>query len=384
MVVLLLTILVGCTGEHGRPSANEAHSATNPVASTPPGPKGTLRIAWGAEPPTLAPKIASGGSTALTEVSIALNSALTYRTPTGENLPQIAAEVPTLESGAWVVNADGTMVTTYRLRPNARWHDGRPLTAADFAFAFEVYSDPEVPVARRAPENAMAAIDASDDQRLTIHWKRPYHGANALRYQQLDPLPRHLLEERYRADKATFLQGSLWTTDYVGSGPFQLERWEPGVGLVARAFSAWVLGPPRLARLEIRFIPDSNTILANLLAGEIDVSGLPWIGPAQAASIRDRWVDGGMGYIKATESRLQHMDFQFRQVPSWQPALADVRVRQALVYGLNRAGLVELMNQGLGGSVANTFVVLPTESVFREVERATTRYPFDPTRAADC
>lgn len=47
--------------------------------------------------------------------------------------------IPTQENGDWMINRDRTMVTTYHLRLNTRWHDGTPLTARDFVFAFSVY-----------------------------------------------------------------------------------------------------------------------------------------------------------------------------------------------------------------------------------------------------
>jgi ABC-type transport system substrate-binding protein len=57
----------------------------------------------------------------------------------------IARLLPTRENGDWLVNSDGTMVTTYRLREDARWHEGKPITADDIVFAHQVYSAPDLP-----------------------------------------------------------------------------------------------------------------------------------------------------------------------------------------------------------------------------------------------
>ena len=83
-----------------------------------------------------------------------------------------------------------TKVTTYALRENAKWHDGAPLTAHDYAFAYAVYTDPDIAVAKRSPENLMAGVEAKDDYTLVIRWKESYYAAGSLRYQMLDPLPR--------------------------------------------------------------------------------------------------------------------------------------------------------------------------------------------------
>src|SRR5207245_7052342 len=125
----------------------------------------------------------------------------------------------------------------------------------------------------------------------------------------------------------------------IGSCPFRLQQWTPGTGVLARAFTDCVLGPPRVATLDIRFIADGNTILANLLAGSADVSTFPWVNPNLAVSVRDQWVGSGAGAIIVSLSRLQYGVLQFRDVPNWEPAIADVRFRKALLYGLDREGV---------------------------------------------
>jgi peptide/nickel transport system substrate-binding protein len=169
-----------------------------------PRPGSVLRMALGAQPESLAPKSTTGGSTAYHELVNIFNSFLTLYEPNDSLHPMLVRQIPTQDNGDWVVNADGTMLTTYRLRENARWHDGVPVTAADFVFAYGIYADPELPIAVRAPENIMSAVDAIDEHTLQIKWKQPYFRANGLSEQALVPIPRHLLEEKYRAGKAGF------------------------------------------------------------------------------------------------------------------------------------------------------------------------------------
>src|SRR5205823_3764249 len=102
---------------------------------------------------------------------------------------------------------------------------GAPLTAHDFVFAWQVYLDPEQPAVSRDPESLMSSVEASDDQTLVISWKQPYRLANTLGYQQLNPLPRHLLEEKLRANRGNFGVGEEWNKAYVGSGPFRVQSW---------------------------------------------------------------------------------------------------------------------------------------------------------------
>ncbi|MBM2812316.1 MAG: hypothetical protein HW416_3075 [Chloroflexi bacterium] len=188
---------------------------------------GTLKLAWTPEPDTIAPKFAGGSG--LANYVWPFSSFLTYLDIGGVARPMLAQEIPTQANGGWIVNPDGTMITTYRLRPNTRWHDGTPLTAQDFVFAFEVYTDKEIPVSKASPEHLMERVDAMDDHTVVVRWKEPYVNANTLGFEQLIPLPRHTLQAKYRSDKATFVFGQEWTTAYVSTGPFKVERWTQGV-----------------------------------------------------------------------------------------------------------------------------------------------------------
>ena len=231
-------------------------------------------MAWTQEPDNLRPKFAQFGVLTGTP-EFMLNSALTLYDNLGTLRPMLAERLPTQENGDWIVKSDGNMVTTYRVRQNLRWHDGVPLTARDFAFAHRVYMDPAIPVSRDI-ERRMAQVEARDDHTLVIAWSELYPLANALGFSGLPPLPRHLLEEKYRTTAANeFVSGEEWSTSFVGSGPYRLERWERGARITVRANPDWFLGPPRIQTIEVRFIGDPNTVLGHLLAGEVDFASTP-------------------------------------------------------------------------------------------------------------
>jgi hypothetical protein len=123
-----------------------------------------LKIAWSTEPESLNPKFGDGS--AMNDYHWVFNSSLTYYDFAGASHPMLAREIPSQENGDWVINPDGTMVTIYRLRERARWHDGAPLSAQDFALAFEVYMDREMPVRDRAAEAQMSRVEARDPYTL--------------------------------------------------------------------------------------------------------------------------------------------------------------------------------------------------------------------------
>lgn len=372
---LALVVLVGCTPA----TAPSTPSQQGPGASAETArPRGTLKIAWTTEPENLHSKLSGGRG--LSDFFWVFNSFLTYYDFAGASHPMIAREIPSRENGDWVIHPDGTMVTTYRLRENARWHDGTALTAADFVLGYQVAIDPELPIRDRTPETLMSHVQAPDPRTLVVTWKEPYVAANRLTFQQLTPIPRHLVDEKYRSNKANFVFGEEWTSSYVGTGPFRLDRWIPGAGMTARANTDWVLGPPKLEALDIRFIPDARAQLANFLSGEVDLISSPGIEPTEAAAARDHWGPTGQGSVKTWTRNIRYLEFQFREVANWQPVVADARVRRALVHAIDRKGLVDVVNHGLG-STADAFIA-PAEALFAEVDRVIAKYPFDPNRAA--
>src|SRR3954452_7168473 len=63
----------------------------------------------------------------------------------GRVIPMLAERLPSVDDGTWVVNADGSMQMTWRLRRNIKWHDGHPFTSRDVRFSWEFVSDRSIP-----------------------------------------------------------------------------------------------------------------------------------------------------------------------------------------------------------------------------------------------
>jgi peptide/nickel transport system substrate-binding protein len=374
---LILPILLAAGCGPAAPRAVPAESSTASQNAQQPGrPRGSITMAVAWEPDQLGAK--STGGEAGSETRWMFSSPLTAFDRQGSARPMLAQEVPTRENGGWIIRPDGTMTTAYQLRQNLAWHDGVPITAQDFIFAFQVYLDTSLPF-RVETERRMAAVHAPDDRTLEITWSEPYAFANVLGIQDLAPLPRHRMEEKYRTDRANFAVGEEWTTGFVGTGPYRLDRWDAGVRIVARAHEGWVIGPARIETIEVRFIGDPSTVLANLLAGEIDFTSSPPLRITEAIVARDQWAASGAGYIKTWEQRIRYLEFQYREVPNWQRVVTDGRVRRALMHAIDREQVAMVMTSGLG-SVADIWA-LPADPIYRDVERVIVRYPYEPQRA---
>src|SRR5579871_1603168 len=230
-----LAVLLASCGSGPQPTASVA--TNQPPSGAQPVPQRLVTIVLRAEPPMIGDRLDRMGLPFPWVVS------LTYTDAHDATQPLLAERLPTQADGTWIVNADGSMKTTYSLRSGLRWQDGEPLTASDFVFAHNVYTDPEIPVTTRLPESLMSNVVARDDRTLEIDWQQTYVGADALVLTQLAPIPRHLMLDLFNSDKNAFSTSGFWSSpDFVGDGPFRVTQWERGVAITGAANPYFVFG----------------------------------------------------------------------------------------------------------------------------------------------
>lgn len=293
--------------------------------------------------------------------------------------PQIAVEKPSVETGSWKVNPDGTMDLTWKIRPNVKWHDGRPFTTDDLAFSFNVYKDPEVPtnIARLlAPFESATAVDPHT---LIAHWSRTYVDANE--GVGLVPLPRHLLESVYTTDKANLVHSPRLSTEFVGLGPYRLVNWESGSHIAFAPFEDYFLGRPPFDSVIVRFIGDANTIVASVLAGAVDIVPPIGLDVDTTSEVKRRWEGTANQAIPQLRGGFRVLEIQHRQEYA-RPAngLSTLPVRQAFYHAIDRQALADAMSNGLSPTADSWFP--PSDPLRPEVEASVPQFPYDPGRAS--
>jgi len=186
-------------------------------------------------------------------------------------------------------------------------------------------------------------------------------------------MPKHLLEKPFAEDKANFLGIPYWTEEFVGAGPFRIRDWAADSHVVVTANEHYVLGRPKIDEIEVRFIPDPNTLMANMLAG-VEVTMGRTISLDQALQLRDQWHEGSFAtrQLGWTPINVQFMN-------SNPPVVTDLRFRRAMLHAIDRAQLKESIMAGQG-DIAHSFVSSDTAE-YRAVESSIMRYDYDPTRA---
>lgn len=378
-VGLVITVAAGLAAcaPAAVPDTQRGGAASGQAAPAAEVPQRVVTIVLRAEPPNMSERLDRMG------LGFPVSVTLAYRDATEAVRPMLAERLPSQSAGTWTVKSDGTMRTVWTLKPGLKWHDGQPLTAADFAFAHTIYTDAEIPVSTRLPESLMSEVLARDDRTLEITWRQTYVAADALVDNQLTPLPRHILLDLYSKDKPAFSSSSFWTSEeFVGSGPYQVARWVRGVVITLTANPHFPLGKPKIETLEIKSITDANTIVAGFLAGSIDFAEYTAIQVEQGLILRERWQpdNGGAVYAESLFGP-RYMEFQHRDVPAHQRALTDVRVRRALIHALDRQALTDALQQGFG-DVADTGYP-KSAAIYPKLEKVISRYPYDLRRTQE-
>lgn len=371
-LVLVLGIILAACAPAAQRDGSDVQAGVATVA------RRTLTTVMRVEPVSLASKPLQSTGISIRHATRLFNAELDFTDARESPTPYLAQALPELNTESWRVFPDGRMETSYRLKPNLRWHDGAALTAEDFAFAWQAYATPEFGVSASRPIGVMEEVLAPDSGTVVIRWRQLYPDAGALA-EGFQALPRHILQSAYQAGQAdTLVNHPYWSVEYVGAGPYQLERWEPGAFIEAVAFDGHVLGRPKIERVVIRFMSDENTVVTNLLAGEIHFATDRTLRFQHAMTLRGAWAANNGGTAILTPSQGRYTLVQFRSEIAKPRAILDGRVRKAVAHATDRQALNEALFEGQGAP-SDSFVSHQVP-YFAEIERAIARYPYDPRR----
>lgn len=376
MILCVCALVVAC----GPSRSGQPGQLTGAQAERPSAPKRIVTAIRG-DPHTLVEAVnsAGGGRVAgVREVEQLLNSGLLLTDNEGQLRPLLAEQAPTLENGLWKLSPDGRMETTWTLKPGVRWHDGAPVTTADLVLAGKIAMDKSLTIAQDVAFEYIESIDAVDERTLRVSWKKPFIEADSLfsytERSRIMPMPSHHLAEVYENDRVNVLQHPALGQEYVGTGPFRLKEWVVGSHMVLQANDRFVLGRPKLDEIEVRFLWDTNVIVANVLSGAVEMTLGAGLTVEQALLTKQQWPGGRVEMPLLTMTGLwpQHIN------PD-PPIVADARFKRALLHALDRQQIVDTFLGGLV-PVADSFIA-PDHPDFRTVDPLVVKYPYDTRRA---
>jgi peptide/nickel transport system substrate-binding protein len=275
-----------------------------------------------------------------------LFDSLVRRGPDGADLPRLATSWERLDALTW----------RFHLRPGVKFQDGSPLTAEDVKFSFERMNKP--------PFNALQQLWAQ----TTLQAVRVIDAATVeLKTAQPSVTMLYWLEEAFIAPQAYYTahDAAYVNTHPLGSGPYRLVEWTPGDHVTLSANPAYFGGAPAIKDVVFKVVPDASARLNGLATGDIDLAlelSPDMVKQAETAHSRPVEILG-----------LRKLHFGISQ-NSKLTALRDARVRQALNYAIDVAGMIKTLMHG--STVPLTSVVNPPNA-----DPALTPYGYHPDKA---
>lgn len=377
LAVLLtcLSMIVSACGGAAQPSAQATTAPAAPAATSAPPPPTSTPVPVA----TAAPQVAAGGrlvfagneepesidaidvvSVNAIEVVAQIFETLVYIDQSGKVFPGLATE--------WERSDDAT-TWTFKLVQTAKWHDGTPFNAQSVVDHFEYI---------RTSDNIKGSISSGlkpilvktekvDDFTVTITLNAP----------RPDFLV-DLAEPAAGIDNIANLTklGPDAGANPIGTGPFKFKEWIRGsqITLVPNPDWTWgspvlgASGPPKIDELVFRFIPEAQTRLATLEAGETNfVDLLPF---QEMARLREDTRFTVSGFLLPGMPQMNYLNTALAPTD-------DINVRKAIIYATDKQSIIESVYFGLVEPAYG-----PLSRVFPEYDPAIeSLYSFDPEQA---
>lgn len=332
-------LFAACTDDSGPSESTDTSPPTNAPSGFGEGPSPTsdpifeptddvLRVAT-PNPSTLDPmRIQDPGSEL---VARQLYEGLTRWDPIQEKVRPAAA-------ASWAVSDAGRRFT-FKLTPGMTFHDGTPVTASDFAFAFDRIARKAnasdiaytlervagfVDVNQLGRGDHLAGISTPDDLTLVITLLEPYYDFPAvLTHPGLVPLSQQAV-----TDIGSF------TTNPVGNGPFEMAAaWEPGAPVIMKAFAGFI-DTPEIDGIVFLPYPDAAASWLQFVQGGIDVAEVP----ADSIDLAAKTF-GTQGFQRALHG--YYYGFNLRS-----KALQNDKLRTAVSRAIDRRRIVTTLYKG--------------------------------------
>ncbi len=371
VIVLVACVAMACVaGIFGGGWWLYQQGSVGPTAKTPEPvvtsePRGATLNLIGTDPPTLDPHLSMDATSAGYIVEIF--SGLVTLSPELEVVPDIAER--------WEVSEDGTVYTFY-LRDDAKFHDGKPVTARDFKYSFERACDPwtgsvvadtylgDIVGAKEKLYgfvDEVSGVEVVDDHTLqiTIDAPKPYF---------LGKLTHSIA---FVVDKDNVERGGrTWTDKPNGTGPFKLKEYRFGRQIVLEP-NEFYYGEPKPSIEQVNHILAGGSAMTMYENGELEA------------------VPVGLNDIERVTDPTNPLNKELTIVPSMstfylglnvnQPPFDDVKVRQAFNYALDKQRIMDVIYKKT--VPAATGVVPPTMPGYHNEDLEVLSY--DPDKALE-
>lgn len=256
-------------------------------------------------------------------------------------------------------STDGGKTWIFKLRKGVKWHDGKPFTADDVVFTYNTYADPAVASIyapklvdvkgyeefRERKATSLSGVTKVDASTVKIELVGPRPLWVELQQISLSILPKHLLGD---IKSNELQQATYWTQNRVGTGPFKWTKYVPDQFIELARNDSYFLGKPKAERVIYRIFADIPSIVNALSTGEIDVMSYEGGGIPVSDIERVQKIPTLTVFPNLDAGLPSYLQFNHAQA-----YLKDVRVRQAMVYAIDREKIIATVKKGTG-KISNT------------------------------
>jgi len=336
---VLLFVLGACATPP--PAAAPTVAAAKPTDANAPKKGGTITMVVWQEPDQLNPTMSS-----MTVVDHVASLALEYLIGVddkGALYPILATEVPSVANGG--LSADGKTIT-YKLR-KAKWHDGNDFTCDDMVFTWKVNTTPGNPSLYASDFGQVEDVQCPNPNTAVVKlkalrgdWWRIFSGIGVT-------MPKN-------AGKPEEFKTWAFNRKPIGTGPYKVTEFITADHITFdRNPNYWQEGKPYIDKVVVRIVPSSEVAKQLMKNGEADVmwnvteGDLPEIDKMQNVALFNAPQAGGERMILNT---VKPGDPSDNKTPH--PILGDVKVRQAIAYGIDKKTIIDklLFGKALPGS----------------------------------
>lgn len=272
----------------------------------------------------------------------------------------------------WTTSKDGK-TWTFTTQPDAKWSDGKPLTAKDAAWTFNTmlkYKTGATAIYGPYLEGITKVTAPSDDE-LVVTLSKP-SSTLLSNLQYLPILPQHVWASHATGSGAGLKTFAATPPTAVSGGPFELVKFESRSFALFKRNPEWWGPEPNIETWGLRQYSSPDALVQALKANEIDLAlALP---PTALKS-----VESTPGITVSQKPGLQYYDIGFNSSPNKTEGaeIGEPEVRQAIAYAINRKDLIDTFL--LGAGTAGVSIVPPSDG--RWYNRELKAIPYDPAHA---
>ncbi|HEX7022073.1 MAG TPA: ABC transporter substrate-binding protein [Trueperaceae bacterium] len=243
--------------------------------------------------------------------------------------------------------SDGAQTLTMQLRQGVTFHDGTPFDSQDVKASFERILDEATGAAARANFTSITAIDTPDAHTVVFH----------LSVADV-PILEAMASTNAAIVSAEFIaSGGDFSREAIGTGPFKLDSWQPGVATRLSANQDWWGEGPYVDGIDMRIIPDEASIVAAMRTGQVDFALLN--DPVIATLL--------IGDPRVTLNQVPALAYHVLQLNATHPPLDKLAVRQAMSCAIDRQQVLDTAALGYGevtGPLTIPAYQIPTSELF--------------------